>query len=164
MALMNTYPLEFWRLRQLQKTVATLKEQIPSQYQQFLHVFDKKTAERLPEHGVWDHAIDLKPDFVPESSAKTYPLSPAEDAELQMFLDENLAKGYIRPSKSPLSSPFFFVKKKDGKFRPVQDYRKLNAGTIKNAYPLPLISELIDKLKGAGIFTKINLRWEYNNV
>ena len=122
MALMNSYPLEFWRLRQLQKTVAVLKEQIPSQYQKFTSVFDKVTAERLPEHGVWDHAIDLKPDFVPESSAKTYPLSPAEDAELQTFLDENLAKGYIRPSKSPLSSPFFFVKKKDGKFRPVQDY------------------------------------------
>ena len=126
-------------------------------------MFDKKTAERLPARGVWDHAIKLKPNFIPEPS-KTYPLSPAEDAELQTFLNENLEKGYIRPSQTPMSSPFFFVKKKDGKLRPVQDYRKLNAGTVQNAYPLPLVPELIDKLKGTKIFTKIDLRWGYNNV
>jgi hypothetical protein len=63
-----------------------------------------------------------------------------------------------------MASPFFFVGKKDGKLRPVQDYRKLNEGTIKNKYPLPLISELIDQLKGAKYFTKLDIRWGYNNV
>lgn len=63
-----------------------------------------------------------------------------------------------------MASPFFFVKKKDGTLRPVQDYRELNKGTVKNEYPLPLIPELIDKLKKAHIFTKIDLRWGYNNV
>ena len=63
-----------------------------------------------------------------------------------------------------MSSPFFFVKKKDGKLRPVQDYRKLNEFTVKNRYPLPLILELIDRLKGAKIFTKMDIRWGYNNV
>src|SRR5271170_3219221 len=63
-----------------------------------------------------------------------------------------------------MASPFFFVNKKDGKLRPCQDYRKLNEGTIKNAYPLPLISELIDKLKGAKYFTKLDVQWGYNNV
>ena len=63
-----------------------------------------------------------------------------------------------------MASPFFFVKKKDGKLRPVQDYRELNKGTIKNEYPLPLISELIDKLKGARVFSKVDLRWGYNNI
>ena len=82
----------------------------------------------------------------------------------QKFLDENLAKGYIRPSKSPWAAPFFFVTKKDGSLRPVQDYQGLNAQTITDKYPLPLIGDLIDKLKGAKIFTKLDLRWGYNNV
>ena len=63
-----------------------------------------------------------------------------------------------------MASPFFFVDKKDGKLRPCQDYRYLNEHTIKNAYPLPLITELLDKLKGAKLFTKLNVRWGYNNV
>jgi hypothetical protein len=63
-----------------------------------------------------------------------------------------------------MASPFFFVDKKDGKLRPCQDYRYLNEHTIKNTYPLPLISELLDKLKGAQRFTKMDVRWGYNNV
>ena len=66
-----------------------------------------------------------------------------EQGELDKFLEENLRKGYIIPSKSPLASPVFFVKKKDGKLRMVQDYRKLNDITIKNRYPLPLASDII---------------------
>src|ERR1700720_1656308 len=63
-----------------------------------------------------------------------------------------------------MASPFFFVKKKDGKLRPTQDYRKLNEATIKNCYPLPLISELVDRLRGAKVFTKMDVRWGYNNI
>ena len=63
-----------------------------------------------------------------------------------------------------MASPFFFVKKKDGSLRPVQDYRALNEGTVRNAYPLPLISALLDKLKSAKIFTKLDVRAGYNNV
>jgi len=73
-------------------------------------------------------------------------------------------RGYICPSKSSFASPFFFVKKKDGKLRPVQDYRRLNSLTLKNQYPLPLISDVVDKLKDAKIFTKFDVRWGYNNV
>jgi hypothetical protein len=69
-----------------------------------------------------------------------------------------LAKGYIRPSKSPQTLPVFFIPKKDGKKRMVMDYRYLNEGTVKNNYPLPLISQIIDKLKGSKIFTKMDLR------
>jgi len=75
-----------------------------------------------------------------------------------------LKTGRIRPSKSPMASPFFFVKKKDGSLRPTQDYRKLNDITIKNRYPLPLISELVDKLAGARVFSKMDVRWGYNNI
>ena len=86
-----------------------------------------------------------------------------EQAELDKFINENLAKGYIRPSKSPMALPLF-ISKKDGKLRPCQDYQKLNEGTIKNSYPLPLISMLLDKLKGAKYFMKLDLRSGYNNV
>jgi hypothetical protein len=84
--------------------------------------------------------------------------------ELDKFLKDNSDKGYIRPSQSPMATPFFFVKKKDGKLRPCQDYRYLNDWTIKNAYPLPLISELTDKIKDAKYFTKLDVRWGYNNI
>src|SRR3990170_2117985 len=67
-------------------------------------------------------------------------------------------------SKSPMASPFFFIKKKDGSLRPVQDYRRLNDITVKNRYPLPLISELIGSLQNARYFTKLDVRWGYNNV
>jgi hypothetical protein len=81
------------------------------------------------------------------------------------FLDENLVKGYIWPSKSPMASPFFFVAKKDAlALRPCQDYRYLNEGMIKNSYPLPLVGDLLDKLKGAQWFTKLDIRWGYHNV
>ena len=73
-------------------------------------------------------------------------MSRVEDEALKEFLDEQLMKGYIRPSKSQYASSFFFIKKKDGKLRPVQDYRRINDITIQNQYPLPLISDLITDL------------------
>jgi RNase H-like domain found in reverse transcriptase/Reverse transcriptase (RNA-dependent DNA polymerase) len=89
---------------------------------------------------------------------------PEEQVELDKFLKENLDKGYIKLSQSPMASPFFFVKKKDGKLWPCQDYRYLNDWTVKNAYPLPLISKIMDKIKGTKFFTKFNVRWGYNNI
>jgi len=75
-----------------------------------------------------------------------------------------LESGWIRPSKSPMATPVFFVKKKDGILCLVQDYRALNAMTVKNKYPLPLIPELIAKLRGAKYFMKLDVRWGFNNV
>ena len=83
---------------------------------------------------------------------------------LRKWLDEELKKGYITKSKSPYASPFFFIKKKDGKLRPVQDYRKLNEQTIRDTYPLPLIPDLIQQIKDAWVFTKFDVRWGYNNI
>ena len=105
----------------------------------------------------------MKEEFEPKSFSP-YKLTPGEQLELDKFLKENLEKGYIRPSQSPMASPMFFVAKKDGKLRPCQDYRYLNQRTIKNAYPLPLINEILDKLKGAKYFTKFDVRWGYNNI
>ena len=122
---------------------------IPKLIPQYLHdfedVFAKSSFDSLPECKHWDHGIKLVPGAQP-SFCKIYPLSPNKQEELDKFLEEHLASGWIRPSKSPMASPFFFIKKKDGKLHPVQDYRKLNLITIKNTYPLPLISELINQL------------------
>jgi hypothetical protein len=87
-----------------------------------------------------------------------------EQTEMDAFLEEALATGHIRQSKSPLRAPVFFIKKKDGKLHFVQDYRALNAITRKNRYPLPLINDLIHQLKDTCDFTKLDIRWGYNNV
>ena len=140
-----------------------LTEQIPEEYHEFINVFDEKKADRFPDSRIWDHKIELKEGFQPRSF-KTYNLTPEEQSELDVFLKDNLEKGYIRPSQSPMATPFFFVKKKDRKLRPCQDYRYLNEWTIKNAYLLLLISELMDKIKDGKYFTKLDIRWGYNNI
>ena len=111
----------------------------------------------------WDHAIDLKDTFKPKKG-HIIPLSPAEQEEVTVFLDDQLKKGYICPSKSLQMSPVFFVPKKDGKKQMVQDYCYLNEHMVKNNYPLPLVAQLVEKLQGAKLFTKMDLRWRYNNV
>jgi len=137
---------------------------VPEPYRDFGKVFSESASERLPAHQPWDHAIELVPGAPETMRTKVYPMSLNEQEELDRFLDENLWKGYIRPSKSPLSSPVFFVKKKDGKLRFVQDYRKLNQFTIKNRYPLPLVVDIISCLQGARYFTKFDIRWGYNDI
>jgi hypothetical protein len=141
----------------------TWEEMVPAHYLDHRKVFEKQTFDALPDRGRWDHAIELTPGSKP-LDCKIYPLSRPEQEQLDEFLKENLDTGRIRSSKSPMASPFFFIKKKDGKLRPVQDYRKLNEMTIKNRYPLPLISELIDQLSHAKVFSKMDVRWGYNNV
>ena len=79
-------------------------------------------------------------------------------------MEDQLRKGYIGPSKSPQMSPVFFIGKKDGSKRIVMDYHSLNSQTIKNNYPLPLITELIDNMGSKKVFTKMDLRWGFNNV
>jgi len=95
---------------------------------------------------------------------KVYPLSREEREEVHEFIQEQLRKGYIRPSKSPQMALVFFIGKKDGKKRMVQGYRYLNEWTIKNNYPLPLISDIVENIGTKKIFTKMDLRWGYNNV
>ena len=136
---------------------------LPPHYLEYREVFEKKDFDTLPERRPWDHVIEMTPDFKP-TDCKVYPLTGDKQKALKEFLDENLRTKRIWPSKSPMASPFFFVKKKDRKLRPVQDYRKLNEMTIKNRYPLPLIKELVDHLKGSKIFTKLDVRWGYNNI
>jgi len=101
--------------------------------------------------------------FKPQKG-RIYPLSKNEREEVQNFVEDQLRKGYIRPSKLPQMLPVFFVGKIDGSKRIVMDYRNLNDQTIKNNYPLPLITELIDNMGSKKVFTKMDLRWGFNNV
>lgn len=145
------------------KENATSTLVIPEQYEEFKDVFEKKNADMLPEHRPYDCAIDLQegthPPFGP-----IYNLSQDELSALKDYIEENLAKNFIRHSKSPAGAPILFVKKKDGSLRMCVDYRGLNKITVKNRYPLPLISGLLEQLGEAKIYTKIDLRGAYNLV
>jgi len=117
----------------------------------------------MPTRKTWDHAIDLKETFKLQKG-RIYPLFKNEREEVQNFVENQLKKGYIRPSKSPQTSPVCFVGKKDGSKRMVIDYCNLNDQMIKNNYPLPLITKLIDNMGSKKVFMKMDLRWGFNNV
>src|SRR5215469_16900416 len=138
-------------------------EDLPPYLRPFIKVFSKEEFDELPPKRPWDYMIELHPDFK-GNTAKAYPMIQKEDNKLGLFIEEHLKSGRIRPSKSPYAAPIFFIKKKDGSLQLIQDYRKLNQHTVKNKYPIPLISELIDKVKHAKWFTKLDVRWGYNNV
>jgi hypothetical protein len=124
-------------------------------------LFDPVIAGNLPQHRSEDCTIDLYPESV-VPPGKIYQLTREEHLALENFIKENLENGLIKASSSPYSSPCFFVKKKDGSLRMCVDYRKLNAATKKNRYPLPLISELLRTLSQGKIFTTLDLRGAYN--
>jgi hypothetical protein len=130
-----------------------IEDNVPEHYLQDFHgVFKKDKFDKLPARKKWDHAIELKP-----VKGRNIPLNLTEQWELDSFIQEHLETGCIGPSKSPWASPFFFVKKKDGKLCPVQDYWKLNELTIKNRYPILLISEIMHMLRKATWFTKLDV-------
>ena len=138
--------------------------EIPAEYQQHSHIFSEEAAWCFSESRIWDHTIELKPNAPSTIPGKVYQLTQDEQKALLEFVTKQQAKGYICPSKSPYAAPFFFIKKKDGKLWPVQDYWCLNEWTIKNHYPIPLISELIARIQGMKLFTSIDLQQGYNNI
>ena len=106
-------------------------EMVPIEYHEYLNVFAKKLADKLPEHRPVDHRIPLVDGATP-GFGPIYSLSQVEQQALREYLDDNLQKGFITPSESPAGSPILFVKKKDGTLRLCVDYRKLNNITVKN--------------------------------
>lgn len=136
-------------------------QQIPV-VREFPDVFPDEVPGMPPEREV-EFTIDLIPGSAPISKTP-YRMSPKEMQELKNQLQELLDKRYIRPSVSPWGAPVLYVKKKDGGLRLCIDYRELNQVTIKNKYPLPRIDDLFDQLKGAGTFSKIDLRSGYHQL
>jgi len=126
-------------------------------------VFGKKKLERMPVRKAWDHAIELKEGFVPKKK-KIYSLLREKREEVQVFVGNQLRKEYIQSSKLPQTSPVYFVAKKNGTWRMVQDYRHINQWTIKNGYLLLLIVDILDRVEKRKVFIKLDLRWGYNNI
>ncbi|CAJ0945591.1 unnamed protein product [Ranitomeya imitator] len=136
---------------------------VPEFLSDFQDVFDEPKSSSLPPHRDCDCAIDLSPGCK-FPKGRLFNLSVPEHAAMRSYVKESLEKGHIRPSSSPLGAGFFFVAKKDGSLRPCIDYRLLNKITVKFQYPLPLLSDLFARIKGASWFTKIDLRGAYNLV
>ncbi|XP_038822213.1 uncharacterized protein LOC120022396 [Salvelinus namaycush] len=136
---------------------------VPVEYLDLKEVFSKSRAASLPPHRPYDCAIDLLPGESPPKG-KLYSLSVPEREVMERYISDSLASGFIRPSSSPAGAGFFFVGKKDGSLRPCIDYRGLNNITVKNTYPLPLMSSAFERLQGASVFTKLDLRNAYHLV
>ena len=109
------------RIEEMRENHRKVKEMVPKQFHWWFKVFRKVESERMLIRKPWDHIIDLKPDFI-SRKGRIYPLFHTEKEEVQVFVESQLKKGYIQPSKSPQTSPVLFVPKKDGKRRMVQDY------------------------------------------
>lgn len=131
--------------------------------EEYRDVFPSDLPHGLPPPREVDHRIELIPGSSPPSRP-TYRMGPAELDELKKQLEQLTESGFIQPSKSPFGAPILFVKKKDGTMRMCVDYRALNSITVKNSYPLPRIDELFDRLQGAKVFSKIDLRSGYHQI
>lgn len=129
---------------------------LPPEYHEFLDVFSKDLADELPPHRKSDHKIPLHPGTTP-GYGLLYNMSREELQVLKKYLDEHLEKGFIRPSSSPAASPVLFVRKPGGGLRFCVDFRGLNAVTVKNRYPLPLINETLARISKARYFTKLDI-------
>ncbi len=136
---------------------------VPEEYLDLKEVFSKSRAASLPPHRPYDCAIELVPGMSPPKG-RLYSLSVPEREAMEKYISDSLTAGFIRPSSSPAGAGFFFVAKKDGSLRPCIDYRGLNNITVKNTYPLPLMSSAFERLQGASIFTKLDLRNAYHLV
>ena len=129
---------------------------------EYVDVFPYEIPELPPSKDV-DFTIDLIPGAGPVSMAP-YRMAPTELVELKKQIEDLLEKKFIRPSASPWGAPILLVMKKDGSSRLCVDYLQLNKLTIKNKYPLPRIDDLLDQLKGAAVFSKIDLRFWYHQI
>jgi hypothetical protein len=114
------------------KKEQTWEELVPKQYYKFGSIFSEKDSEIFPGPRKWDHAIDLKADTPTSIDCRIYPLSPKEKEEQKEFLAENLWLKRIQWFNSSYANGFFLIRKKDGKFCPIQDYQNLNKWTIPN--------------------------------
>lgn len=159
------------RRRYTTKQIATMTVEVPEEYLrhvpreywEYKKLFQGELDTGLPEYGPFDHYIPLKPGTQPKFFP-IYNLNQEQLKAMKEYITENLKKGYIRPSTSPAGYPMFWVPKANGQLRPCVDYRDLNEKTIKNRYPLPLITELQDRLQGAQWFTALDLKGAYNLI
>ncbi|XP_062203827.1 uncharacterized protein LOC133906051 [Phragmites australis] len=150
---------------QVVNSMASSSEGLPTEVQQLIQNFSDLFQEPsgLPPKRNSDHLIPLIPGAHP-FRLRPYRYSPAQKDEIEKQVKALLLNGMIQESSSPFASPVLLVKKKTGEWRMCVDYRRLNALTIKNKYPLPIIDEFLDELHGAGWFTTLDLRAGYHQI
>ena len=145
---------ENWgREEEIEENHRRIEEMVLRKFLKWRKVFEKMESERILTRKIQDHAIDLKETFKPQK-VRIYSLSKNEREKVQKLVDNQLRKGYIRQSKSPQMSPVFFVGKKNRSKQIVINYYNLNDQTVKNNYPLLLITDLIDNMGSKKVFTK----------
>ncbi|MBW0546330.1 hypothetical protein O181_086045 [Austropuccinia psidii MF-1] len=149
-----------WDEEEEPEEIETVMKVVPSVYHQYLDVFSKVKAEKLPPHHACDHHIKLEGSLPPV--VVIYSLSNQESDTLRAYISENVEKGFIQPSSFLTGAPFLFVKKKDGGLCFCVDYRKLNSVTRKIKYPVPPMNQLLTVFNGSYIFSKINLCGAFN--
>jgi hypothetical protein len=153
-----------WAIKGETDKVRMSEENIPEQYKDYSDVFSEKKARRFPPQWEDDHQIKFTENIPKYFKVDVYSLMTDQTAFLRKWLDKELDKGFIRPSKSPYPCPTFLIEKKNGDYRVVQNYKILNEHTIPNKHPLPLITNLIEQLHGKTLFTKFDIRMRYNNI
>jgi hypothetical protein len=136
---------------------------LPESYRPYLEDFSKAASDILPPSQSYNHKIELEADHT-LGHGPLYSQSIEELEVLKKYLLENLDKGFIEPSQAPFSSPVLFVKKPNGGLQFCIDFRKLNAITRKDRYPLPLIDETLARLTRAKIFTKLDIRQAFHRI
>jgi len=140
-----------------------VKAKLPSEYHDYLDVFDRAMADQLPPHRPYDHKIELTGEETPPRS-RLYHMSGYKLQKVKDYLTEHLNKGFISSSSAPYASPILFAEKKDGSLRFCVDYRKLNALTKRNRYPLPLIDETLARIQGSRYLTRLNIIAAFNKL
>ena len=155
-------------MRDIEKALAPKKEvdvlsKLPEEYHDFASLFSRKEADKLPPHRPYDHTIPLAPGKEPPFGS-LYNMSRDELQVLKNYLEEHLAKGFIRASSSPAASPVIFVRKPGGGLRLCVDYRGINNLTVKNRYPLPLIRETLNMMSDSVVFTKLDIIAAFNKL
>jgi hypothetical protein len=144
--------------------IKELKAALPPWLHELADAFSKRAADTLPQSRSFDHKLRFDGPEPSMTTAHLYKMSTPELEKMREYLVENLRKGFIKPSDSSYSSPVLFVKKKDGSLRFCIDYRQLNALTKKDRYPLPLITETLDRLANSSVFTKLDVRHAFNRI
>ncbi len=130
MKIRRTNAAQEWAIAENTGKKATTAADVPDEYQRHWKVFSEEESYRFPPERDDDHAINLKPEAPSTMDCKVYPLNAKELEATAKWIKDNLERKYIRLSKSAYTAPFFFIKKKDGSLRPIQDYHALNAQTI----------------------------------
>ena len=130
---------------------------LPDWYQHHARLFLENAAKRFPPSWPEDLAVRLKLGAPDTINCKVYPLACNEIQAVVEFTSKNEELGHIKKINSPWGSPFFFIKKKDGSLRPVQDYRAVNSWTERDVYPMPCIEQILEHLHGKSLFTTLDI-------